>query len=257
MDSDGYLHLTDFFTAEQKAQILNEIKVIESWPEAVGKWMHYYEPHVSTGEKILCRMERVVPYSQVLSSFIREGPLPQLLSKIMGEPVVLYKDKINFKLPGGGSFLPHQDAGAYTGQGQKNHITALIAIDPMTLENGCLDIASNEKQIWQQRKILPTTDRGAIIKEWVDRLEWKPLTMNLGDILIFGSYIPHRSGPNLTSKSRRGIYLTYNPISEGGDKYEQYYQDKRKHFPPPNERETGKDYSQGAVIYNLANPIFN
>ena len=72
--------------------------------------------------------------------------------------------------------------------------------------------------------------------------------------MFFGSYIPHRSGPNLTDRPRRSFYLTYNALREG-DKHDAYYQDKRQKFPPECERERGKDYSEGAKIYNLANPI--
>ena len=31
----------------------------------------------------------------------------------------------------------------------------------------------------------------------------------------------------------------------------------RREFPPENEREAGKDYSEGAKVYNLANPVLN
>jgi hypothetical protein len=34
-----------------------------------------------------------------------------------------------------------------------------------------------------------------------------------------------------------------------------YYRDKRSKFPPKCEREKGKDYSEGARVNNLANPI--
>jgi 2-aminoethylphosphonate dioxygenase len=50
--------------------------------------------------------------------------------------------------------------------------------------------------------------------------------------------------------------LTYNVASEG-DVRKKYYEDKRKNFPPDFERESGKDYSKGGEIYNVANPITN
>jgi len=43
-------------------------------------------------------------------------------------------------------------------------------------------------------------------------------------------------------------------LSEGNYR-DGYYKEKREKFPPENEREPGKDYSEGAKIYNLATPI--
>ena len=33
------------------------------------------------------------------------------------------------------------------------------------------------------------------------------------------------------------------------------YEEKRKWFPPECERDPNKDYSQGAKVFNVANPI--
>ena len=46
-----------------------------------------------------------------------------------------------------------------------------------------------------------------------------------GDIVLFNSYIPHRSGPNLLKEPRKAIYLTYNS-SEDGYLRDEYYINK-------------------------------
>lgn len=53
---------------------------------------------------------------------------------------MLFKEKINFKLPGGGGFLAHQDSVAYIGLA-KQHISAMVAVDAAVEENGCLFVA--------------------------------------------------------------------------------------------------------------------
>ena len=58
---------------------------------------------------------------------------------------------------------------------------------------------------------------------------------------FFDSYTPHRSGPNLTDKPRRVLYVTYNRLSEGEHRAT-YYADKRRSYPPDCEREPGKTY---------------
>ena len=59
--------------------------------------------------------------------------------------------------------------------------------------------------------------------------------------MFFDSYVPHRSGPNMTDVPRRVLYTTYNKLAEG-DTWERYYADKRKAFPPDCEREPDKEY---------------
>lgn len=88
------------------------------------------------------------------------------------------------------------------------------------------------------------------------KLQWTPVPLEAGDVLIFSSWLPHRSGPNRTTRSRRALYVTYNSKQDGYYR-DKYYVDKREQFPPKNEREPGRDYSEGARTYNLATPITN
>ena len=58
------------------------------------------------------------------------------------KPLVFFKEKINYKLPGGEGFGAHQDAPAFSSFGQRFHVTLLVAVDPQTLENGCLEFSN-------------------------------------------------------------------------------------------------------------------
>ena len=53
--------------------------------------------------------------------------------------------------------------------------------------------------------------------------------MQPGDVLVFDSYVPHRSDTNTTDVARRALYLTYNRAS-AGDHRERYYRDKAAEF---------------------------
>ena len=54
------------------------------------------------GEVIPNRTEALVDYHQPASEFLREGPLPQFVSKLIGHKTALYKDKLNYKATFGG-----------------------------------------------------------------------------------------------------------------------------------------------------------
>ena len=77
-----------------------------------------------------------------------------------------------------------------------------------------------------------------------------------GDVLIFDSFVPHKSEVNTTQNSRRIYYFTYNKKSEGEHRLD-YFKKKRELFPQDVDKIPGKDYSVIGAKYNLGNPINN
>jgi hypothetical protein len=49
------------------------------------------------------------------------------------------------------------------------------------------------------------------------------LELHPGDVAIFGGFTPHRSAPNVSSRWRRQLYLSYNKQSDGGEQRERHY----------------------------------
>ena len=78
--------------------------------------------------------------------------------------------------------------------------------------------------------------------------------MEPGDLVLFDSYVPHRSGPNHTCAPRRAFYVTYNAASQG-DCRTAYYERKRRIFPPECERIPGIPLPKESRLFNLGNPI--
>ena len=165
----------------------------------------------------------------------------------MDSPACLFKEKVNFKRPGGGAFAPHQDAPAFTSFGHTWHITVMVALDDATPENGCLEVVPG---VWDH--VLATNDDLTMADSVVKELAWTPLQVRAGDLVCFHSYLPHRSANNLTRGSRRAIFATYNRASEG-DVRDAYFAEKRRVFPPDDEREPGRTYEAG--VFNVGNPI--
>ena len=221
---------------------------LSSWPETPGKWMAYFEGHMDSDAKMLCRLENFVPYHEGYKQLIKAPKLLALLSDLMGEQAVLFKEKINFKLPGGAGFAPHQDAPAFASFGHRYHITMMIAVDDATLENGCLEF-SNPSEVGD---ILSPAPDGTIDPEVVERMPCTPLELSAGDVVFFDSYIPHRSPANTSAQARRATYVTYNRLAEG-EVRDAYFAAKRRAFPPECERIEGVSYA--GSTFNLGNPI--
>jgi hypothetical protein len=235
------------------AAALDEIRgwvdELVGWPESPGHWMRWYETTPS-GTRTLCRLENFVPYHPELGQLATGAATYRLMHALMGEAAYLFKEKVNLKLPGGAGYLAHQDAPAFTTFGQRYHITMCVALDDQRPDNGGLEV-SDPVAIYET---LPQAPDGTIDPALEARMPWRPLMLEPGDVVLFDSYLPHRSGPNTSERSRRAIYLTYNRRREG-DRYDDYFAHKRSVFPPECERVPGVDYSAAAATYNLGNPI--
>lgn len=247
----GYIIIRDFLSAAERDNLGIWCDELTSWPETPGKWMKYFEQN-QLNQRQLCRVENFIDYHAELNEIAQGTRTVKLVSELMGEPAVIFKEKINYKFPNGGGFKPHQDAPAFISFKQKFHITIMVAIDDCTLENGCLQVVDGGAN---QPEILAQEKDGSISSEISSKFKWTPIECQRGDVILFDSYLPHYSEPNRSSGPRRAIFITYNKLSEGGSLRSAYYQDKRLAFPPDCERDPNKDYSKGAAIYNVANPI--
>jgi 2-aminoethylphosphonate dioxygenase len=66
---------------------------------------------------------------------------------------------------------------------------------------------------------------GVIAPEVDATMKYQHVIVSPGDVVLFDSYLPHRSDENTTNTWRRLAYLTYNPSSEGNHR-EAYYKAK-------------------------------
>lgn len=233
---NSYIHIPGLFK-ERINELSHWIEEISNWKPDFDKWMSYYE---MDNPSQLSRIENFIPYHEGMKEIFTGQTIINLISELMREPAILYKERINFKSPGGGPHAAHQDGVAYE-QGENSafdpnitpYLSILVSVDEATKENGCLQVVPNwpldSLEIIPMEAPFPERPEYMKIKQSIeDSLTWKKLPTKPGDALIFTERLPHRSEPNLSDKTRRIIYGVYNPLSDGGDKREKYYADKRK-----------------------------
>lgn len=234
---DGYLVIKGMYSSSEIQRISAWTDEVAGYPETPGKTMMYFEKSQTDGSRILCRIENFVPYHAGFRELITARRMCQAVSDLLGEPAVLFKDKINFKLPGGDGFKEHQDVQAGWDTYADLHITAMVAIDATNEQNGSLEVLPGMHGRGVLGKMwAPLTDEDTGHKPYV-AIHCEP-----GDTVFFDSFAPHRSAPNRTASARRVLYITYNRAS-AGDSRERYYADKRKSYPPDIERDPDVDYS--------------
>lgn len=160
------------------------------------------------------RIEPVVDVCPSIWKICKSTELQNLLLKIFGEFPNILKDKVVVCPPGSHGYATHQDYVFYPFCNPDSMVTAAIALDDTTAENGALRLYSDQFHRsytkWVPRYFsdseqaeLDTYDVGQTINQ-------KP-----GDLVIFHSLTPHGSTPNNTQELRRVIYLNFNAKSAG------------------------------------------
>jgi ectoine hydroxylase-related dioxygenase (phytanoyl-CoA dioxygenase family) len=235
---DGFVVVRGLFTPQYTSEVGRWIDELAARPPEYGKVMAYYEDSSRERDRrILSRLEYFREHHAGLKELIEGEPLCGRLSQLLGDRATLFKEKINFKLPGGAGFTPHQDLQTGWDDYASYFITTLVTIDPSTRENGCLELAAGHHR------------RGKLGTRWkplegddLAGIEFVHYPMEPGDVAFFDCYVPHQSAPNHSLRPRRNLYLTYNRASEG-DHRERYFADKRASYPPDHEREVGREYA--------------
>ena len=157
---------------------------------------------------LLCRSENFVPVHGDLRRLLCTGAVVDVAT-LLGEPAVLYKEKVNYKLAGGAGYSPHQDAPAYPLIDQ--HVSAMVAVDDADASNGALEVVSGCFDT-----ILPLDERGLHRRGGRGpTLDWQVVPLRAGGTLWFHSRTPHRSAANRSTAPRRALYPTYNAARRG------------------------------------------
>ena len=233
---DGFLIVRGMFTTVEMARISAWTDEVVAMPELPGRHMVYYEDSLNqTGKRVLSRIENFLPYHEGFERLLTDSDITRCVADLLGDAPLLFKEKINFKLPGGNGFKAHQDVQAGWDRYARLHLTMLLGIDAADVTNGCLELAAGAHR------------RGLLGEMWnpladdIDGVEYRACPTAPGDAVFFDSFVPHRSGPNLSTSPRRVLYITWNRAAEG-DHRRRYYAEKRSNYPPDCEREPGRHY---------------
>lgn len=184
---------------------------VEAWPVGSHRWGHYAEA-TATGDRI-CRTENVSACHGGFRALV-EGPLAGLAAAALGEAVTDFKDKLNYKQPGGAGFGVHQDLLAYPGAGRV--VSFLVALDECSADSGCLWMAGGVDAL------LDTDERGVVAAGVAATLDWAPAELAPGDVLRIDGLAPHYSEANRSDRPRRVFIASYVPAAERYGRHDYY-----------------------------------
>lgn len=229
----GFLVLKGFFGKAAIGKISAWLDEMRRRPAHEGPEARYYEISPVMGESMLVRVEHFLGHQNLhLTQLLIPARAIDCLTELLGEPPVLFKEKVNYKLPSFRADKLHQDQSAGWNAYGDFFITMCIAVDENRKDNAALTFMKSGNYL-----------RSLMAPEWQPLTQQDPpysppdeyvlVEADPGDVIFFDSYVPHGSPPNTGTRSRRNIYLTFNRRS-AGDLRARYYADKWAIYPPNN-----------------------
>ncbi|MFQ5783720.1 MAG: phytanoyl-CoA dioxygenase family protein [Alphaproteobacteria bacterium] len=158
------------------------------------------------------RLRRVNNPAEISISYravTHESRLPDAVADLIGPDVKFHHCKINLKLPGSETRVGYHQDFSYTPHTNDDLVTALLMLDDMTLENGCLMVVpgshrEGQVSLWQGQTFTGETPprlTAAFEKRAV------PVTGKAGDVCLMHTSLMHGSAPN-RSRRARGLFIT-------------------------------------------------
>ena len=238
----GFIVLRQFYSVDEILKILDEVNLLETSIPDKGDMMKYYDvpfgKDSSNQSMILIRIEKFIETSPYLESIVNNSSVHSLLKQLFGESALLLKEKINFKPPGAPPHLLHQDSQAGWDDYGSKFVSVLIAVEDSNRSNACVEF---DHSGYYRNGLVGSLWEPLTAKD-IPNADMKPIETKAGDIILFNSYVPHGSEANTSDKRRCNIYLTYNKASDGNHRLK-YFSEKRKNYPPNNERDPNQKYS--------------
>src|SRR5262245_10736661 len=156
------------------------------------------------------------PGNGIYGMFARSRRLVDSMERILGGEVYHYHSKMILKDPKvGGAWAWHQDYGYWYQNGVLFPLlsSAIIAIDPATRENGCLQVLKGSHHLGRIDHLY-TGDQAGADRERVEKaMEVLPLVygeMEPGDVLFQHCNLLHRSDRNSSERPRWAMICCYN-----------------------------------------------
>jgi phytanoyl-CoA hydroxylase len=223
---DGYVCAEAAVTPEQLSAL---VAALAGWVEEAarrgenfgetidGRARFDLEPGGDGAPPALRRVNNPVEVSDAYYEVMANSVLTDMVAQLIGPNVKFHHSKINVKLPGTATVVAgHQDF-TYTPHTNTDMVAALLMLDDMTLENGCLMAAPGSHRdgifsLWHDDKFT-----GAVSDEVRDRYadRMAPITGRAGSVCLMHTLTLHGSAPN-RSRGPRGVFI---PVYTAADAF--------------------------------------
>ncbi len=215
---DGYLIAEKAVTADELAALRADIAgwVEESRghdapfgePTIDGRPRHDLGPDHSAEHPALRRINNPSDVSAAFAAVMENAGMVDMVADLVGPDVKFHHCKVNLKLPGTNTeVLYHQDF-AYTPHSNDDIVTALLMLDDMTEENGCLMVVPGSHKgpvhsLFQEGRFTGFIEAATVAELKRDEVA---ITGKAGSVCLMHTRLAHGSAANL-SGTPRGLYI--------------------------------------------------
>jgi len=149
------------------------------------------------------------PYREVMQS----ARVVDMVADLIGPNVKFHHDKINLKLPGAATEVPYHQDFLFTPHTNDDVVTALMMLDDVTLENGCLMVVPGTHRgelhtLFDEKGSFAGRMREDITNEM--KAVQIPVTGPAGSVCLMHTRLAHGSAPNSDTKSRNLYICVYS-----------------------------------------------
>ena len=209
----GHVTVPRVFTAAEMDAAIADAQVwgeefLGGLGEAERKW--YLDAGVA--RQVLRKLDNPAYHRPIFQRLAKDPRLVSLIETIIGPGVTVYFSQIFFKPPEGGGPKPvHQDNYYFGPKDRDEMVTAWVALDDATVENGCLFFGEGTNL----GPVIPHTSPPAepfnllIPEDVAVRQPMTPAPVPKGGVSFHHGNTYHQSGRNTSPRWRRAVAFHY------------------------------------------------
>ena len=167
--------------------------------------------------QVLRKLDNPHHFRPSVQALARDSRLVALVEGVIGRGVSVYFSQIFFKAPeGGGPKPPHQDNYYFGPRDPEGLVTAWIAFDDATVENGCLYFGDgSHRAALMPHEAPPNEPFNLQVRADAVPPAMTPAPVPKGGVSFHHGGVLHQSGPNHSKRWRRACALHY--VRNGND----------------------------------------
>lgn len=207
---DGYIRVDGLLSPEEVDLLYRIAKADRAMvSESYGR-------RDASGQTTRLTLRNDLDDSTIYAAIVRSQRVAGTMERLLGDEVYHYHHKVMLKEPRvGGAWEWHQDYGYWYDFGClfPDMASCLIAIDPATRANGCLQILPGSHRLGRVNHSRTGEQAGADpsrVQAALDRFPLVHCEMGPGDALFFHGNLLHSSQPNTSDNPRWSLICCYN-----------------------------------------------
>jgi phytanoyl-CoA hydroxylase len=210
----GHLTVPGLLRRDEAAALVEDIQswgeqFLDALPQDQRAW--YVDGGVSA-RTVLRKLDNPHHHRDIVRSLAARPALVDMVESLIGPGVSVYFSQVFFKPPEGGGPKPaHQDNFYFGPNDLEGVVTAWIALDDATLENGCLYFGegTNRGPVYAHEAPADEPYNLQLPAAILARQPMSPAPVPCGGVSFHHGNTFHQSAPNLSPRWRRAIALHY------------------------------------------------